>query len=34
MLAMGKPAAVRFSLSRLTTAEEIDATILELQRLR
>lgn len=27
MLAMGKPAAVRFSLSRFTTDEEIDATL-------
>ena len=27
MKAMGKPAAVRFSLSRYTTAQEIDATI-------
>jgi cysteine desulfurase len=34
MLAMGKPAAVRFSLSRLTTGEEIDAVIAALGRLR
>ena len=34
MIAMGKPAAVRFSLSRLTTGDEIDATIAALERMR
>ena len=34
MRAMGKPAAVRFSLSRLTTGEEIEAIIAAIERLR
>lgn len=34
MRAMGKPAAVRFSMSRLTTDEEVDATLAALERLR
>lgn len=34
MRAMGKPAAVRFSMSRLTTDEEVDATLTVLSRLR
>ncbi|HEX7190600.1 MAG TPA: cysteine desulfurase family protein [Thermoanaerobaculia bacterium] len=34
MRAMGKPAAVRFSMSRFTTGEEIDATLTVLGRLR
>lgn len=34
MRAMGKPASVRFSLSRFTTAGEIDATIAAIRRLR